>query len=105
MYVFTWDARKSDANLRARGFDFAFAARAFDRWTIERPDTRRDYGEVRMSALGMVEGIHLTIIYTDRLLGDHPERRIISARPSSRRERSDYDKSLQDQKDAWSRPG
>lgn len=53
----------------------------------------------------MVEGIHLTIIYTDRLVGNHLERRIISARVSNRRERIDYDQSLQDQKDAWSRPG
>ena len=103
MIFFSWDERKSDDNLRLRGFDVAFAARVFDRWTVERPDTRRDYGEVRMSALGTVEGIHLTIIYTDRLVADHQERRIISARRSSRRERINYDQSLQDQKDARSR--
>ena len=105
MVHFSWDERKSDANLRLRGFDFSFAARVFDRWTVERPDTRRDYGEVRMSALGMVDGIHLTVIYTDRLVGDHPERRIISARLSSRRERIAHDQSLQDQKDARPRTG
>ena len=46
-------------------------------------DTRRDYGEVRVVALGQVEGRVLVVVYTDR--GD--TRRIISARPAKRKER------------------
>lgn len=103
MYVFTWDERKSDDNFALRGFDFAFASRIFAGWTLERVDARREYGEVRVRALGMVEGTHLTVIYTDRVAAGGRERRIISARLSSRRERIDHDQSLQDQRDA--RPG
>lgn len=47
LYVrFGWDARKSDRNLRARGFDFEFATQVFDGPTLERADTRRDYPSV-----------------------------------------------------------
>ena len=36
--MFEWDEAKSAANLRARGFDFAFAARIFDGPTLELDD-------------------------------------------------------------------
>jgi len=39
-------------------------------------------------AIGRIEGIFLTVVYTDRMASDGlPERRIISARVSKRRER------------------
>ena len=88
---FGWDARKSARNLRDRGFDFEFASRIFERQTLEREDRRRDYGERRIIALGQVEGIGLTVVYTDRAgIRDGGVRRIISARVSSRRERQAY---------------
>lgn len=92
---FGWDARKSDRNLRDRGFDFEFAAQIFDGPTLEREDTRRDYGERRVVALGQVEGITLTVVYTDRAGVGEIERRIISARVSSRRECEAYDQAVQ----------
>jgi uncharacterized protein (DUF4415 family) len=55
-----WDARKSDRNLRERGFDFEFATQIFDSPTLERTDARRDYGEQRVIALGRAQGIPLT---------------------------------------------
>ena len=63
---FEWDPAKSGENLRQRGFDFEFAANIFDGPTVEREDRRQDYGERRMLAIGVVAGIHLTIVYTDR---------------------------------------
>jgi len=90
---FTWDPRKSAANLRTRGFDFAFAAGIFEGATVERIDNRRPYGEDRIIAIGVVAGIHLTVVYTDRRTTE-PERRIIAAWRSSRRERQTYTKSL-----------
>jgi uncharacterized DUF497 family protein len=42
---FSWDSAKSDANFEERGFDFAFASLIFEAPTLEREDTRRDYGE------------------------------------------------------------
>lgn len=41
---FEWDPDKNDWTKRARGFDFAFATLVFRSRTLERDDTRRDYG-------------------------------------------------------------
>ena len=55
----------------------------------------RDYGERRVIALGVAEGIGLTVVYGDRAgAGDEVIRRIISARVSSRRERETYEKAV-----------
>jgi hypothetical protein len=91
---FTWDPDKSDANLAARGFDFEFATLIFGGPTLEREDTREEYGERRMIAVGLAQGIAFTGVYTDRPGGPHPERRIISARRSNRRERQAYEDAL-----------
>lgn len=88
---FSWDPEKSDANFRERGFDFAFASLIFAGPTLEREDTRRDYGERRIIAVGLAAGLELTVCYTDRVsVGGVVDRRIISARRSNRRERKAY---------------
>ena len=87
---FAWDSRKSAENLAARGFDFAFATLIFGGPTLEKPDRRKDYGEPRVLAIGLAQGIELTVVYTDRA----SERRIISARRSNRRERKAYKAAL-----------
>ena len=90
-----WDPAKSEANLRERGFDFAFASLIFGGPTLEAEDTRRDYGERRMVAIGLADGFHLTVVYTDRRQPKgRLQRRIISARRSNRRERRTYDTAL-----------
>ena len=87
----TWDSRKSARNLSERGFDFAFASAIFAGPTVERTDDRRDYGEMRRSAIGRFASVTLTVVYTDRIASDGTvERRIISARVSTRRERQTY---------------
>lgn len=89
---FDWDEAKSDANLLERGFDFAFAALVFDQPILAVPDHRRNYGEDRFVAIGLADGLHLTVVFTDREdSGGEVVRRIISARRSSRRERRTYD--------------
>jgi uncharacterized protein len=88
---FRWNARKSTENLRERGFDFEFATQIFEGATLERVDSRRDYGERRVVALGKAQGIALTVVYTDRAeSGGGISRRIISARKSNRHERETY---------------
>ena len=95
--VFEWDPRKSRANLRKRGFDFAFAASVFLGTTLEKEDTRRVYGEMRMVAIGMADDVHLTVVYTDRTSEKNERaRRVISARKSNKREREAYEKAGQD---------
>jgi len=92
---FSWDARKSTANLQERGFDFAFAPLIFDGPTLEKEDRRREYGERRVIAIGLAQGIALTVVYTDRPHPDRDtERRIISARRSNRHERQAFQEAL-----------
>lgn len=88
---FGWDERKSARNLRQRGFDLEFATLIFEGPTLEREDTRRDYGERRVVAIGVAQDICLTVVYTDRTeAGGEILRRIISARLSSLHERQAY---------------
>jgi len=87
---FAWDRSKSAENLRDRGFDFEFATLIFEGPTLEREDNRRDYGEKRVVAIGLAQGIALTVVFTDRAETGAVVRRIVSARLSSRRERQAY---------------
>ena len=91
---FAWDRRKSAENLRVRGFDFEFATLVFEGPTLEREDQRRDYGEKRTIAIGLAQGIAITVVYTDRTEAGSLVRRIISARLSNRRERQAYFEAL-----------
>jgi len=91
---FAWDLRKSAENLRVRGFDFEFATLVFEGATLERQDQRRDYGEHRVVAIGLAQGLALTVVYTDRAESGVAVRRIISARLSSRHERQAYFEAL-----------
>ena len=91
MVRFVWDAHKSQLNRLRRGFDFGFASLIFEGLTLEREDTRRGYGERRIIAQGVADGLCLTVVYTDRRnFSGELERRIISARPCSRKERAHY---------------
>lgn len=88
---FTWDSEKSDENLRCRNIDFEFASHIFEGFTDESPDIRRDYGEDRIVAVGITQGVELTVVYTDRRNeAGVIERRIISARRSNKKERNAY---------------
>lgn len=91
---FRWDRRKSAENLRVRGSDFEFATLVFGGPTLEREDQRRDYGETRVVAIGLAQGIALTVVYTDRAESGGMVRRVISARLSNRRERQTYFEAL-----------
>lgn len=84
---YTWDREKSRRNLARHGIAFSDAVRIFDGVTIEKEDDRFDYGEVRVYAIGVVNGLEITVIYTDR---DEDERRIIAAWRSEPHERRSY---------------
>lgn len=86
--MFEWDEAKSKASLKARGFDFAYAAGIFDGPVLEIDDTRSDYGERRVQAIGKIGADILFVVYTWR--GD--VRRIISARLANRKERDIHGK-------------
>ena len=80
--MWTWDEAKCQTNLAKHGVDFS-AAEGFDWATAtERPDTRQDYGEFRVRALGRIgDRVHV-LIYAQR--GE--ARRLISLRKANDRE-------------------
>lgn len=85
---FEWDDTKSDACLAQRGFDFAYAIRAFlDRDRIVDQDRRWNYGEDRYRLLGAIEGRLFVVIYTMR----GAVVRIVSARKANAREVREYE--------------
>ncbi len=52
---FSWDPIKNRINITKHGISFSKAAKIFDGPRLEREDTRRDYGETRIIALGRSE--------------------------------------------------
>jgi uncharacterized protein len=94
--TFDWDPAKSDRNLVQRGFDFEFATQVFLGTYVEFDDTRQDYGERRVVALGLADEIPLTVVFTDRVAPDGSiVRRVISARLSHRKERRRYAQAIE----------
>ena len=85
---FEWDGQKSQTCYQERGFDFAFAARAFfDPGRLVREDARYSYGESRYQLLGKIEGRLFVVIYPRR----RNVIRIISARKGNQREVKEYE--------------
>ncbi|GJE77254.1 BrnT family toxin [Methylorubrum suomiense] len=83
---FDWDDEK-EAKVRAeRGFGFDVAIRIFAGRTLEWQDTRKNYGEVRMKAVGEFGGDFYTVVYTDR----EAVRWVITAWPANRKERKKW---------------
>lgn len=88
--IFEWDDAKSLLNKKERRLPFEAAIPMFDLPTLEIEDTRRDYGEMRIKAIGCVRGVLLACVYTDRQTETGLVRRIISLRLAHRKERDVY---------------
>ena len=88
---YVWDRRKGRSNLTRYGIAFEDAIGIFDGPTLEKVDDRFDYGEIRVYAIGIANGLEVTVIYTDV---SESERRIISAWRAERHERAAYWQSL-----------
>ncbi len=85
---FEWDDTKNNTCFMRRGFDFAYAVRAFfDPNRIVAQDRRRNYGEDRYRLLGMIDGRAYVVVYTIR----GSTIRIISARKANVKEVGDYE--------------
>ena len=87
---FDWDPAKNRKNIRQHGIDFADAVAIFAGPTWERLDDRHDYDEERWVAVGLMQGIEITVVYTDLPSERRPVRWIISARRATRDERETF---------------
>ena len=63
---FEFDPAESAMNERERGLPFAAALRLFDGPRLEWEDGRHDYREVRIGALGEIEGRVFFVTFTRR---------------------------------------
>ncbi len=77
-----FDPAKRLRTLEQRGLDFLDAETVFAGPTIEVPDRRRDYGEVRIVCVGWLRGRAVIVVYTERNGLWH----IISMRKTNERE-------------------
>ena len=84
---YSWDREKNRHNLIRHGIAFADAVQIFDGPTVEKVDDRFDYGEIRVYAVELVNGLEITVVYTDE---NDEERRIISAWRAEPHERRSY---------------
>jgi uncharacterized DUF497 family protein len=88
---YVWDRRKNRSNLVRHGIAFEDAVKIFEGPTLEKVDDRFEYEETRVYAIGVVNSIEITVIYTDE---SETTRRIISAWRAERHERAAYWQSL-----------
>ncbi|MHA3904175.1 BrnT family toxin [Castellaniella sp. WN] len=77
-----FDPYKSRINERERGLPFALASQFEFETAVFKVDARCDYGEVRIRALGKIDGRVHVVVFTER---EHAIR-IISLRKANRRE-------------------
>jgi uncharacterized DUF497 family protein len=87
---FGWDPPKSEKNARERGLPFEIAMALFDGRTVEFDDVRRNYGERRILAYGIVAGRVLVCVHTWRGSVDEARRWIISLRKADKGESNAY---------------
>jgi uncharacterized DUF497 family protein len=80
--MWDWDEAKRQRTLQNRGIDFADVTRFDLQTAVIDPDLRRDYGEVRLLALGMIDGrLHMLCFTRRRKIA-----RVISLRRANARE-------------------
>ena len=86
----TFDPAKDAANVAKHGVSLTEAA-GFE-WgsAVVWPDTRRDYGEARMVALGYIGLRIMALVFVDRPPEQPTERRVISLRKANSREVKRY---------------
>ncbi len=83
---FEWDDAKRETNLARHGIDFLDAGTVFDGHTASLEDTRRDYHEQRFVTFGLLKGVVIAIVHTER----REAIRIISMRKASKHEERSY---------------
>jgi uncharacterized protein len=79
---FTWDETKRQANLSKHGLDFADAEKVFAGPIVLVEDTRKDYGEQRMIAIGLLSFLVVLIVHVEL----DAEIRVISMRKADSNE-------------------
>ena len=91
MIRYIWDQTKNASNRRIHRIAFEEAIRMFEGAVLGWPDERFDYGEERWIAIGVAGEKEIVVVYVEQ----DDQRRIISARQTTRRERELYWRTLE----------
>lgn len=67
--LIAYDAAKRQATLTERGLDFDSAASVFGGLTLDRADTRKEYGEPRYVTFGHLDERLVAIVWTPTVVG------------------------------------
>ena len=84
--MLTWDETKRKLNIKNHGLDFAECDAIWDQFTVTREDIRQDYGEARLVCFGLLAGVAVVMVYTERPRGPH----VISLRKAEKHETRYY---------------
>lgn len=85
--TYTWDEEKNRANIRKHGIDFLDVPAMFQHPMVTFLDQRKDYGEDRWIAIGILKTLLAVVVFTE----PKPETiRIISARKATQNEERIY---------------
>lgn len=100
--TFEWDEDKNQENIRKHGIDFDDAWEIFESPILEDLDSREDYGEDRLIAIGMLGNRVVVVTFTE----PQPDiLRIISLRKALKHERNKFEEALKDGLEARRRNG
>ena len=88
---YEWEEAKRQSNLRKHGLDFADAWQVFESVVVTDYDDRHDYGEDRWSAIGLLYGREVVVVYVEPAAD---VRRIISFRKATTNERKRFQQAL-----------
>lgn len=88
--IYTWDENKRQSNLVKHGLDFADAEKIFFGPVVLFEDTRNDYGEQRMIAIGLLDFAVVFVVHVE----SDDEIRIISMRRADSDETDLYYKNV-----------
>ena len=86
-----FDGPKNEANVLSRGLSFEQVIEFDFETAVFKHDTRRDYGETRIRALGLLEGRLHALVFTETAKGI----RVISFRKANKREVQIYEQETQ----------
>ena len=89
---FEWDEDKRLANIKNHGIDFSDVSEVFDGDVFTIEDDRYSYGEQRFVTFGLLKGLVVAVVNTDR--GEFI--RIISIRKATKNEYRSYFQAIAD---------
>jgi uncharacterized protein len=86
MLMATWNESKRQRNIKLHGMDFVGVDAIWDSFTVTREDIRENYGEKRMVTFGILNGITVVLVHTERKNDIH----VISLRKAEKYEARYY---------------